>query len=422
MVEASQAFKTLDEHSEKTGDAVTLREVVAEYLERWEQQHESVTLAALFTEYLALKSHRTPDYLKQFKYCQDKLGSLTSKLLTEITPLEISQAIADVPAGNRNAYMRYLRAIFNLGLKRGYLKENPILRLDFTHRPRQEVYVLPHRLVRAMLMYAYEHEPKLVSFLTLGFFCGIRTDGDLPKMAWSDIDFENNRVVIRTLSFSLPGAPRRKPSDFAKSVNQQVHRIGPTSVGLISEIEARRGLDKRLISGYRGTVKINRYMDTKLSKLQKAILREGLAYVYAKPVREAFQKGLAEHWAKRGGNRFLDEQRPEGFDVRYSMCEVWPELGKHITVSFFAPYRGGGKGSWKGPAASQRREALLSPRAATSRALRRLVERFLIEKVSHRLWKLTPAGEEVATSLFPDLKQWTAKEIEEAYQAGLENK
>ena len=163
-------------------------------------------------------------------------------------------------------------------------------------------------------------------------------------------------------------------------------------------------------------------MMTKLSKLQKAILREGLAYEYAKPVREAFQMGLREHWAKRGGNRFLDEERPDGFDVRYSMCEVWPELGKHITVSFFAPYRGGGKGSWKGPAASQRREALLSPRAATSRALRRLVERLLIEKVSNRLWKLTPTGLEVATSLFPDLKKWTAEDIEKAFQAGLENK
>jgi hypothetical protein len=50
------------------------------------------------------------------------------------------------------------------------------------------------------------------------------------------------------------------------------------------------------------------------------------------------------------------------------------------------------------------------------------VERFLIEKASNRLWKLTPAGEEVATSLFPDLQKWTAKEIEQAYQAGLENK
>jgi hypothetical protein len=177
-----------------------------------------------------------------------------------------------------------------------------------------------------------------------------------------------------------------------------------------------------LIIGHVFERKTNRFMMTKLSKLQKAILREGLACVYAKPMHEAFRKGLAEHWAKRGDNPFLDEQKPDGFDVRCAMCELWPELGKHISVSFFAPYRGGGKGSWKGPAASQRREALLSPRAATSRALRRLVERFLIEKVSNRLWKLTPAGEEVATSLFPDLKKWTAEAVEKAFQAGLENK
>ena len=31
----------------------------------------------------------------------------------------------------RNACMRYLRAVFNFGIKRGYLAENPVSRLDF---------------------------------------------------------------------------------------------------------------------------------------------------------------------------------------------------------------------------------------------------------------------------------------------------
>jgi hypothetical protein len=58
MIEASQAFRSIDEHNENTGDATSLREIVSQYLERWQQQNTSISLEALFKEYVYLKSHR----------------------------------------------------------------------------------------------------------------------------------------------------------------------------------------------------------------------------------------------------------------------------------------------------------------------------------------------------------------------------
>jgi integrase/recombinase XerD len=197
MVEASQAFKALDEHKEKTGDAVTLREVVSGYLQEWRKRSGSVTLDALFAEYFETKKHRSSTYLQQIRYCQRKCGPIGPLLVCDIQPAQIEHCLASMPLGNKSVYMRFLRAIFNLGIKRGYLQENPILRLDFPHRPRQEVYVLPNSKVRAMLNYTLEHERDCLAFLVLSFFCGIRTS-ELKQIAWNDIDTENNRVVIRS--------------------------------------------------------------------------------------------------------------------------------------------------------------------------------------------------------------------------------
>src|SRR5262249_7108100 len=94
--------------------------------------------------------------------------------------------------------MRYLRAVFNYGIKRGLLAENPISRLDFIERPRCEVEVIPNEYVARMLQHALAEDLALLPFLVLGFFCGIRPDGELQKIVWSDIHLADRAVVIRS--------------------------------------------------------------------------------------------------------------------------------------------------------------------------------------------------------------------------------
>jgi integrase len=50
-----------------------------------------------------------------------------------------------------------------------------------------------------MFQRALDKDVELLPFLTLGFFCGVRPDGELQKLNWSDVHLseENPQVVIR---------------------------------------------------------------------------------------------------------------------------------------------------------------------------------------------------------------------------------
>jgi len=57
---------------------------------------------------------------------------------------------------------------FNLGLKRGYLREDPIARLDFRELVKAEVEEFTPKRVEKMLNYALEQDLALLPFLVLG--------------------------------------------------------------------------------------------------------------------------------------------------------------------------------------------------------------------------------------------------------------
>jgi hypothetical protein len=73
---------------------------------------------------------------------------------SDITPRKLEQILKKLSGGARNPVMRYLRAVFNYGLKRGYLSENPINRLDFVPRPRREIEIIPNNQAIKMLNHA----------------------------------------------------------------------------------------------------------------------------------------------------------------------------------------------------------------------------------------------------------------------------
>jgi len=193
IAEASEAYKLLDQRY--AGES--LLAIVRQYLAQHDLRSQSVTLAALFDEYVAARSHRTKKYLAEINKARAPLEGLQDRLVCDIAPTELERALSRISGGNRNAIMRYLRAMFNHGIKRGYLLNNPILKLDFAHRVRREVQTIPSPIVAKMLNDALENDLALLPFLVLGFFCGIRPDGELQKLEWSDMLFEEKTVVIR---------------------------------------------------------------------------------------------------------------------------------------------------------------------------------------------------------------------------------
>jgi integrase len=95
--------------------------------------------------------------------------------------------------------MGLLRTLFIIAIKRGWMPPgtSPIDRLEFSDKVRKEVETVSVDHVAGMLNHSLENDLELLPFLTLGFFCGIRPDGELQKIEWRDVDLTDRIVKIR---------------------------------------------------------------------------------------------------------------------------------------------------------------------------------------------------------------------------------
>jgi DNA-binding MarR family transcriptional regulator len=132
---------------------------------------------------------------------------------------------------------------------------------------------------------------------------------------------------------------------------------------------------------------------SKLSKLQKRILEEGLKAHWRAPIQRAWGHGT-----------------PGRFGIREILEEFFGANEEDIKRSYSWPRRG------------DQRERLAKPRAAISRAMSRLIKRGLLERIKptgRGSWRLTTEGVEAAALLCSSLLKPTRPEmlpkIERAY-------
>jgi integrase len=92
-----------------------------------------------------------------------------------------------------------LRAGFNFGIRSGWLKENPIDRIEFTKVIRDQVEVILPNIVEKLFLDALANDLELIPFLVCAFYAGIRPEGELLKIQWSDIDLSatEHHITIR---------------------------------------------------------------------------------------------------------------------------------------------------------------------------------------------------------------------------------
>jgi integrase len=116
-----------------------------------------------------------------------------------------------------------------------------------------------------MLEHALTEDLALLPFLVLGFFCGIRPDGELQKLVWSDIHLADRTAVIR--SEVSKTRRRRFPelSENAAAWLEAYQRCGGQTLGKVityadSELRTHRkanqiaaGLDRWVHQGMRHT-------------------------------------------------------------------------------------------------------------------------------------------------------------------------
>ena len=190
IAEAAECYKLLD-------GSASLLDAVKGWLAIQKVRRSSITFLALWDQFLEAKKDRNEQYQRELRFTRDRFPQFHNRLVADLTHRDLEPPLLKISPGGRNPVMRYLRAVFNYGIKRGYLIENPISRLDFADRPRKEVETLTNEQVGKMLNDALANDLDILPFLTLGIFCGIRPDGELQKIEWRDISLADKVVTIR---------------------------------------------------------------------------------------------------------------------------------------------------------------------------------------------------------------------------------
>ena len=101
---------------------------------------------------------------------------------------------AKVSAYTANKEIRYLRALFNFGMRRKWIFNNPTLDIPFLPVERKLKYIPPQEDILRVIMAA---DPKIQDYLwaikeTLGRM------GEINRLTWQDVNLEKRYVVLYT--------------------------------------------------------------------------------------------------------------------------------------------------------------------------------------------------------------------------------
>jgi integrase len=199
---------------------VTLNQVVTEFIRRHDSRARSVTFKQLFEQFTTKKKNLSEAYRRGLRNTLPRFHRLHNRTVCDITPAELDQEMTGMTAAVRNAFMRNLKAVFNFGVKRGYLESNPIKSLDFEPVRNGEVVVLTPTEAEALLN-AADAEPDeeengyndLVPYCALGLFAGIRPQ-ELERLDWCNIDLAEGHITV--------------PAEAAKTGKRRFVDIEPT--------------------------------------------------------------------------------------------------------------------------------------------------------------------------------------------------
>ena len=185
-------------------DAGGRPEAIADAARVYAQSHlkgAKKTVAALRDEHLknleALLK-RPPTIRDRRLYLAPFVEAYGDKLAASITRQQAEAWILDAETVSKQASRyRALHALFRFGVRRGYLSENPVAGLDKPpERPPDRVDIFTPAEAEAVLRAAQEREPRLVAFLAIGMFGGLRPQNELARLDWSDINLETGKITV----------------------------------------------------------------------------------------------------------------------------------------------------------------------------------------------------------------------------------
>jgi integrase len=222
IAQAAEAYKLLDPL------AINLLDVVRLHVASVAARTASVTLGQAFDRFLESKASRSAKYQKEIRLAKGTFAPLLDRVVCEIHHDELESLLIPLPDSVRNAKMRRLCSVFNLAIKRGWMPcKNPVTALDYAETRKGEVEVFPVEMVQRMLEDALENDLEFLPYRVFAFFCGIRPEGELERLEWSDVRISEKLVVLR--------------AEVTKTKRKRFIELSDNAIEWLMEYQARGG-------------------------------------------------------------------------------------------------------------------------------------------------------------------------------------
>jgi integrase len=202
--QAAAAFEKLN------GTGITLLQAVEQVLEWRRRRENSVTFKSMFESFMeAKKNNRSPSYLIALRCTLPRFSALHDRLACEVSASDIEEELKGVSASVHNAFLRYLRAVFNFGIRRGWCVENPVKRIEM-HRLKIRKEILGNAQVTGLLKAVCDKDFELLPYHVLCIFAGIRPK-EVERLDWSNVNMEYYIKTGGSIQDGVtPGANLRK--------------------------------------------------------------------------------------------------------------------------------------------------------------------------------------------------------------------
>jgi integrase len=262
IAEAAEAYKLLDPFN------VSLLDAVRAHVAGVKARSASITFGEAFNRFAEIKKGKSPKYNQEIKHTKATFEPLLDRMVCDITPADLEPILDRLPAASRNAKMRRLRSVFNLAAKRKWMGGNssPITAMDFSDNRRGEVEVFPVETVRALLDHALEHDLEFLPYRVFSFFCGIRPQGELERLEWSDVKITEKTVVLR--------------AEITKTHRKRFVDLSDNAIAWLTEYQARGGKMTALVAPWTPQIRRTKHRTSYKAVGIKKWIQQGARHSY----------------------------------------------------------------------------------------------------------------------------------------------
>lgn len=176
LADAAQSFASI----QLTGAKKTVAEIVQEHLALLEKTARPATVRD--------RRWNLESFVKQYG----------GELAASITPTMINTFTLEIPKRpTQAARWRSVRALFNFAVAQGYMDEPPTERAKkIKQEIPDEISVLSPAEAQEVMRRALQMEPRLVPYLAIGIFAGLRPENELGRLDWDKINLKSRTITV----------------------------------------------------------------------------------------------------------------------------------------------------------------------------------------------------------------------------------